>query len=299
MVQLLRLLLASWLLVFGLVACGATTAENDGPELVERSTLIPPSQTQTVTVAPAMASATDIPFRAPTTMVAGVNRLTVSPSSTPLFTTNTPPPTRTPTPSPTNTATLTTTPTSTLTPTQTPTPSETSLPTMTYTIAPLPTQNPAATPLPAFVCSTTWFFTPVPTGCPSASPQLSNMAYQRFEGGFMIWIGNQQRIIIAFEPPTAVFPAWQMQPDTFVEGTVLDESAYNPPNDRFIPVRGFGLVWRNDTILQDQLGWARQPERGYQGYAQLDILSGTRYIQGPDGEVYVLPADQTTWWQIN
>ena len=73
------------------------------------------------------------------------------------------------------------------------------------------------------------------------------------------------------------------------------------PAGLYAPQSGFGLVWRGDVAgspgYREQLGWALEPEFGYEAALQCDDArpSGGRswqtcYLQGPDGEVIVLRA---------
>ncbi len=123
-----------------------------------------------------------------------------------------------------------------------------------------------------------------------------SLAYQTFEHGLMIWVGVEQTILVIFEPSGN--PAWVARADAFVEGMRSEDPALVPPPGRFQPVRGFGLLWRTDRSLQTRLGWATNPELGYTGFTQVDVTTGVRYVQGPGGEIYVLPADQLSWGQI-
>jgi hypothetical protein len=76
-------------------------------------------------------------------------------------------------------------------------------------------------------------------------------------------------------------------------------SEFQAPPGLYSPVSGFGLVWRGDVEqspgYHDRLGWAVEPEFGYEAVVQCDDArpSGGRswqtcYLQGPDDEVIVL-----------
>ncbi len=118
-----------------------------------------------------------------------------------------------------------------------------------------------------------------------------------FEHGVMIWDSSEDYILILFELPSD--PAWQIRRDSYVAGMPVEDPTIVPPPGFLEPERGFGLVWRNEVSIRDQLGWATAPEQGYTGYVQIDVVSSARYVQGAAGEVYVLPLDQRWWGQIN
>ncbi len=79
-----------------------------------------------------------------------------------------------------------------------------------------------------------------------------------------------------------------------------DTSAdFDPPAGFHAPASGFGLVWRGDVRTSpgysETLGWALEPEFGYEAVFQCDdaLPSGGRswqtcYLEGPGEEVIVL-----------
>jgi hypothetical protein len=121
--------------------------------------------------------------------------------------------------------------------------------------------------------------------------------YQPFERGAMLWLGADQLTLVLFRPPGA--PAWTMAPDTFGEGMNSSDPALEPPVGLFQPARGFGLLWRSNPFMQSRLGWATGSEQTYSGLSQIDEEGGIRYLQGPDGTLFVLSPDQTSWWRQN
>ena len=80
----------------------------------------------------------------------------------------------------------------------------------------------------------------------------------------------------------------------------MDTSArVEPPAGFYVPVSGFGYVWRGDISatpgFRESLGWALVPEFGYEAILQCDdaLPSGGRswqfcYLRGPDARVIVL-----------
>ena len=216
--------------------------------------------------------------------------------TTPPFFTNTPPATRTPTLTRTPTITITPTASNTTTPSFTPSITNTFIPTLFSTPIIPPTTFPIVTIGTSTIsCPFTWFFAPAPTGCPTANPVMGSLVFQQFERGFMFWLGNERNILILHDTGSSV--GWGIYPDNFVDGTPIDDPSFVPPNGMLQPIRGFGLLWRSEVTIREQLGWAVALERGYSGYSQVESLSESRYVQGPDGIIYVMSGIQGTWWR--
>jgi hypothetical protein len=96
-------------------------------------------------------------------------------------------------------------------------------------------------------------------------------AYQPFERGFMIWLGDRRRIWVAV-CCTSTIPMggrWLSFDDAWFAGMPESDPSIVPPNGLYQPVRGFGLVWRTLSdpgsvgSIRDLLGWATAPEQGY------------------------------------
>ena len=149
----------------------------------------------------------------------------------------------------------------------------------------------------AVKCSTTWFFSTEPQAgiCPR-EPVPSYAAAQRFERGMMVWLQELGRYYILPGDPLAA-QGGQVQvvadPLEIVQDTA---GQILPPQGLLAPVSGFGLVWRGDVVgspgFRDELGWALEPELGYQAIWQCDdaVPSGGRswqtcYLLGPDQRV--------------
>jgi hypothetical protein len=118
------------------------------------------------------------------------------------------------------------------------------------------------------------------------------LVFQQFEHGYMIWLGPERIILVLFETTSG----WGVYPDAFVDGMPIDDPSFVPPTGMLQPVRGFGLLWRTDVSIRNQLGWATASEQGYMGFSQIDGVAGTRYVQGLNGIIYVLSGVQGTWW---
>lgn len=147
-------------------------------------------------------------------------------------------------------------------------------------------------------CAQLWFFSPPPATCPNDAGQPVFQVEQSFEGGFMIWLGNTQEIIIVYADDQ--LPRWLRVPDQFTDGQPERDETIQPPPNLFQPIRGFGLVWRENPRTRERLGWAIQPELGYDGYVQITGLTDSdrvTYLRTRDGGILEL-SDNGGAWQI-
>jgi hypothetical protein len=201
---------------------------------------------------------------------------TLPPSKTP---TQTPTFTRTPTVSPTPTITVTATATAPVFPTS-------------YVIA---VTAIVAQPLPQ-VCDSTWFFIqPRPASCPLNPPLASQGVFQQFQNGYMTWVQQQDAIYVLYNDPTQ--PRWQVYKDYFREGMPESDPAYAaaPTPNTWQPRRGFGLLWRNNAIVRQRIGWAvQQWEQPYSVQTQT-AADGTIFLSLPDSSVFALTPGGANW----
>jgi len=126
-----------------------------------------------------------------------------------------------------------------------------------------PTPIPTAYPVPGYPpiegdCQYKFFFLPSPDSCPADFPRVSAAAEQPFEGGTMLWLGTDDLIVILFSDNS-----WRSVEDTWEEGQLESDPSVEPPAGRYQPIRGFGKVWREVNDIRQQLGWALNPELGF------------------------------------
>ncbi|MEZ4666763.1 MAG: hypothetical protein R3E39_02380 [Anaerolineae bacterium] len=116
------------------------------------------------------------------------------------------------------------------------------------------------TPTPAFT------ETPAPTATTDPRPPVTTgqiqVAEQVFEHGRLFWIQPRQQIWVMFDDGQGS-GQWSVYEDTFVDGEPESDPSIVPPPDRYQPTRGFGKLWRNNTDIQNRLGFAITPEFGY------------------------------------
>jgi len=284
-----------WLLIVVaislLAACEPQPNITDGPQLVRQVTVGPTDLLATRAI-------TDTPM--PTATINATENISplagVTVDSQFVVITPTLPPSKTPTPTATFTPTLTPTPTNT----------PTSLPTSTTFL--LPTSEIIAITQPAFVpnnqvCDSNWtFIQPPPPSCPQGPPNASTGTYQRFPNGHMIEISNQSAIYVLYA--NSGQPTWQVFRDYFQEGMPETSPAYPPEQ----PIRGFGLVWRDDANVRNRLGYLpiQRHEAPYSIQVQISrdgtiFITGdlravdSRYNDAPSRFTFALFPDAASW----
>lgn len=156
-------------------------------------------------------------------------------------------------------------------------------------------------------CEHEYFFAPAPQRCPRDAAVSPAAAQQEFEGGRMIWLQPEHKIIVLFDHTIAGSDAPQMRvyDDTWVEGEPESDPEIEAPEDRLQPVRGFGKVWRENLEVRERLGWALGPESAYATTWQFEFnesIGTTSYLQLHSGEVVRLIGYYTgfgSWTYLN
>jgi hypothetical protein len=101
-------------------------------------------------------------------------------------------------------------------------------------------------------------------GCPVGSVERVYMARQTFQQGHMIWSDDTETIYVLSNDGS-----WRGYDDTFEEGEPEDDPGLTPPPNLLQPIRGFGLIWREELGGADaEIGWATSPEAGVNGSVQ-------------------------------
>jgi hypothetical protein len=147
-------------------------------------------------------------------------------------------------------------------------------------------------------CPDTWFFSPAPDECPSAPPIFTDGAELRFERGVMLWNRAEDRIYVLFDDRP--YPDWKALVDQWDEGEPESDPSIVPPAGLYQPVRGFGLVWREEPDVRDRLGWAVDTETGYPTAIQRTsrFKYNDTYIEALDGGVWELGPEGSKWRHI-
>lgn len=148
-------------------------------------------------------------------------------------------------------------------------------------------------------CPFTWFFAPAPDVCPQEAALLSASAEQRFEHGVMIWVGAEDRTYVLFDD-TLYTDVWNVYEDMWQDGDPVDDPSIVPPPGLYQPQRGFGLVWREQPLVRDRLGWAVAPEAG--GGTAVQRTSYYKYnhiyLKALDNNVWHLLPERSDWEKL-
>ncbi|GIK55905.1 MAG: hypothetical protein BroJett015_15680 [Chloroflexota bacterium] len=145
-------------------------------------------------------------------------------------------------------------------------------------------------------CPHPWFFAPAPDICAQDAALLSPAAEQQFEHGWLIWVGEEDLIYVLYEDD--VFsPKWQAFTDEWDPGDPVSDTTIIPPDGFYQPLRGFGLVWREQPFVRDRLGWAVVEEVG--GDTAVQRTSYARYnhtyIRALDADIWHLFPEHSAW----
>jgi hypothetical protein len=153
----------------------------------------------------------------------------------------------------------------------------------------------AASVIISVICPDTWFFNPPPGGCPSELIH-SPAAEQQFEGGVMIWVGVQDRIIVLFAD--SMYPKVGNYKDNWDGSAICDLGP--PPAGKLHPIRGFGNLWCVDQMVRERLGWALEPEIAYDSILQSTTMVkyNHSYLRAADGNVWHLLPESSGWEKI-
>jgi WD40 repeat protein len=100
------------------------------------------------------------------------------------------------------------------------------------------------------------FFVAGAVGCSDASSITTSAAYQGFQNGFMLWLGDTKSILVLYNDGSG-----NMYSDTWVNQMIITNSA--PPDGLLTPDHGFGWVWMQNPAIKDKIGWATGVEVPY------------------------------------
>jgi photosystem II stability/assembly factor-like uncharacterized protein len=123
--------------------------------------------------------------------------------------------------------------------------------------------------------------------CPVAEATHTWTAFQPFERGFMFWRADLRNIYVLHADGW-----WSVYDDTWDESQPTDDPSLTPPEGFLQPVRGFGKLWREQLGgPQAQVGWALEPEQGYE--MLLQPFGGGEMFLGIEGQVFIFYTDRT------
>lgn len=148
-------------------------------------------------------------------------------------------------------------------------------------------------------CPEVWFFEPPPEDiCPTA-PLVSSAAEQHFENGTMVWVAEEDAIFVFFDAPQTT-TRWSRFQDHWEEGMADRDPDVTPPPGLQQPIRGFGLVWREQSHVREQLGWAVDDEQGFTTVMQRTTRYkyNAWYLLALDGDVWYLGPERSSWDKV-
>lgn len=166
-------------------------------------------------------------------------------------------------------------PTNTPRPTSTPRPTPTTKPTST----PLPPPSP--TPCTIAVGSrfaAAWNQYADKLGCPLNQAHSHEAATQGFERGTLLWRVNPDQVYVMYGDGRLEFYPMSAYPESVRQNPPGGDPNIYPPAGFQQPVRGFGLVWRDNPQVRDGIGWAIEGENRadmFYGFVAQDFVGGT------------------------
>lgn len=131
--------------------------------------------------------------------------------------------------------------------------------------------------------------TPTPTPTPDVFPTpvvgRFFIAEQPFQNGTMFWLEPIDQIWVIARDAQGN-QTWEIYEDTFEEGMIESDPTFEPPISGLVqPVRGFGLLWRENEAVRDDLGFATAEEIGYMANYQYHyggtVDENNEFVQGP------------------
>ncbi len=137
------------------------------------------------------------------------------------------------------------------------------------TVTPAPTQTSPVT------CQYAWFFSFEPgkfdtrRACPNPA-QVVSASGQDFEGGRVLRYDalpgstdTRGTIYVIYNDGT-----WESFIDPWAAGMPESDPSIVPPAGRYPPLRGIGMVWRDNPQVRQKLGWAYEPAAPFTGRFQ-------------------------------
>ena len=99
------------------------------------------------------------------------------------------------------------------------------------------------------------------------------VAEQEFERARFFWLEPAERAqsiwVLYYAKNTLKKGQWGIFEDTFEEGEISIDPNIAPPEGLLQPIRGFGKLWRNNSELRSDVGWAL--ERGIWLYCGIPL----------------------------
>ncbi len=124
-------------------------------------------------------------------------------------------------------------------------------------------------------------------GCPRDEATTTPAGWQPFENGYMLRRKDLNLTYILGSDNT-----WFFTGDRWREGDMEYDPEIKAPNGLYQPVRGFGLAWRDQPGVQEDLGWGAAEEAGFMAVIQ-EFTNGTAWLNGDEAILFILYGDGT------
>jgi len=105
--------------------------------------------------------------------------------------------------------------------------------------------------------------TTVPAANTSPAPRVSTAAFQIYEHGYMVWIGDKRILYVMYYGKDSNSGTFESFPEHWEEGMPETDPKLVPPQGLYQPTRGGGLLWRENDKVRNGLGWGTFPPLGY------------------------------------
>lgn len=94
-------------------------------------------------------------------------------------------------------------------------------------------------------------------GCPTAPAKLTWASWTPYERGHVIWLDDSKNIYGFFQS------GWWLSVSDTWDGHSTTPSRGVPPPGLLEPIRGSGHVWGTNDTFFNELGWAKQEQKGF------------------------------------
>jgi hypothetical protein len=153
---------------------------------------------------------------------------------------------------------------------------------------PTPTTRPSSTPLPPSPTPCTlavdsrfaaaWNQYTDQLGCPLNQAHTHEAATQGFERGALLWRIKPDQVYVMYNSGQLEFYPMSAYPESVRQNPPGGDPSINPPAGFQQPVRGFGLIWRDNPQVREGVGWALEGENRadwFYGFEAQDFVGGT------------------------
>lgn len=129
----------------------------------------------------------------------------------------------------------------------------------------------------------------LPLGNATGAAYTDTLSVESFENGWMFYSLNTNKIYVlsrtGVQLSTYANAPFESGQATFIPG---------PRPGTYIPVRGFGVVWQQNAVVQQLLGLATAQERGYT--AQVQAFERGFLLDDPgDSLIFALNTQANVW----